>query len=76
MKMMKVYICPECGWLRMVSRRKEVECHKCEGAQMELTNLEMTRFADMTEQQREDYSAAWLYIHNRKKGSNYGNKTK
>ena len=72
--MMKVYICPECGWLRMVSRRKDVECHKCENSQMELTNLEMTRFAEMTEQQREDYSEAWLYIHNRKKGSSYGNK--
>ena len=27
--MMKVYICPNCGWLRTVSRRKEVECFKC-----------------------------------------------
>ena len=24
--MMKVYICPKCGWIRTVSRRNEVEC--------------------------------------------------
>ncbi len=27
--MMKVYICPKCGWIRTVSRRNEVECFKC-----------------------------------------------
>ncbi len=27
--MMRVYICPDCGWMRMVSRRKNVECYKC-----------------------------------------------
>ncbi len=27
--MMKVYICPSCGWIRVVSRRKDVECYKC-----------------------------------------------
>ena len=25
--MMKVYICPSCGWMRVVSRRKDVECY-------------------------------------------------
>lgn len=69
--MVKVYICPKCGWLRMVSRRKDVECHKCKDTEMILTNLEMTRFTEMSEKQRQDYSAAWLYIHSRKKGSNY-----
>ena len=28
--MMKVFICPECGWMRVVSRRKDVECFKCD----------------------------------------------
>ena len=66
--MMKVYICPKCGWLRLVSRRKDVECHRCGVDEMTLTNLEMARFTDMTEKQREDYSVAWLYIHSRKEG--------
>ena len=44
--MMKVFICPECGWIRTVSRRKEVECHKCSGVQMlpsRLTFVEYSR---------------------------------
>lgn len=64
--MVKVYICPECGRMRMVSRRKEVECHKCGGIDMALTNLSMVKYTDMSEKQRQDYSEAWLYIHNRK----------
>lgn len=66
--MMKIYICPQCGWLRMVSRRKDVECHKCECRQMRLTNLDFGKFTDMTESERQDYADAWLYIHNRQKG--------
>ena len=68
--MMKVYICPECGWMRMVSRRKDVECHHCGFSQMALTNLTMVRFTEMDEAQREDYSTAWLYIHKRKGSKN------
>ncbi len=34
--MMKVYICPSCGWMRVVSRRKDVECYKCSEPQMVL----------------------------------------
>ena len=64
--MIKVYICPECGWIRMVSRRKEVECHRCGVEQMTLTNLTMSKYSNMSEQERKDYSEAWLYIHNRK----------
>ena len=64
--MIKVYICPNCGWMRMVSRRKEVECHRCGVPQMTLTNLTMSKYSDMSEQERNDYSEAWLYIHSRK----------
>lgn len=66
--MMKIYICPECGWIRMVSRRNEVECHKCGYQEMKLTNLEFGKYTEMTEQERKDYSDAWMYIHRRKKG--------
>ena len=61
--MLKVYICPSCGWLRTVSRRKEVECHRCGNPKMELTKLEYEAYAGMTEAQREDYAQSWQYIH-------------
>lgn len=63
---MKIYICPQCGWLRMVSRRKSVECHKCGYEQMRVSNLDLEKYTDMSEQERKDYSDAWMYIHSRK----------
>lgn len=67
--MMRVYICPECGWIRTVSRRKDVECYKCGYGQMELSHLSYMEYTQMDEQKRQDYTESWLYIHNRKKGS-------
>lgn len=66
--MMKIYICPLCGALRVVSRRKDVDCNQCGGRQMRLTNLEFGKYSDMSEAERTDYADAWLYIHNRQKG--------
>lgn len=43
--MMKVFICPECGWIRTVSRRKEVECHKCSGVQMLPSRLTFVEYS-------------------------------
>ena len=63
---MKIYICPDCGWIRMVSRRKEVECFKCCRPQMRLTNLEFGKYTNMSEKERQDYADAWLYIHRKK----------
>lgn len=65
---MKIYICPQCGWLRMVSRRKDVECHQCDNKQMRLTNLDLEKFSAMSETERVGYADAWLYIHNRQRG--------
>ena len=66
---MKVYICPNCGWLRAVSRRKDVECFKCGEAQMELTRIDYGKFAYMDDEERQNYSESWMYIHHKKKGS-------
>lgn len=63
---MKIYICPDCGWIRMVSRRKEVECFKCGRPQMRLTSLEFGKYTNMSEKERQDYADAWLYIHRKK----------
>ena len=69
--MMKVYICPECGWMRVVSRRKQVECFKCGQWQMTSVRLEFVQYTSMTEDERKDYANGWLYIH--KKGSRGNN---
>lgn len=61
--MMKVYICPNCGWVRTVSRRKNVECFKCGTQPMTLTHLAYERYASMSEQERQDYIDSWMYIH-------------
>ncbi len=65
--MIKVYICPKCGWLREVSRRREVECFKCGNGTMELTKLSYEQYVSMTTDERESYSDSWMYIHKRKR---------
>ena len=65
--MMKVFICPECGWIRVVSRRKDVECFKCGAKQMTLTKIEFENYASMSEEERKDYADGWLYIHQKAK---------
>ena len=62
---MKEYICPHCGWMRVVSRRKNVECFKCGEPQMTMTRLPYEKVGQMSEQEREDYVKSWLYIHGR-----------
>ena len=64
--MMKVYICPLCGWMRVVSRRKDVECYKCDESQMTLAKLDFGKYTAMSEEERKDYSDRWLYIHQKK----------
>ena len=61
--MMRVYICPNCGWIRTVSRRKNVECYKCGQQEMVPSKLSFLEYSDMNEQQRKDYSESWLFIH-------------
>lgn len=45
------------------SRKKEVNCSKCEELPMERAKLTFEKFTEMDEQQRNDYSKSWLYIH-------------
>jgi hypothetical protein len=66
--MMKIYICPQCGGMRMVSRRKTVGCHQCGREQMRVTNLDLEKYTDMSAEERSSYAEAWLYIHNKQKG--------
>ena len=50
--MMRLFICPECGWMRTVSRRASVECFKCNGVMMQPVKLEYTQYVKMSEQER------------------------
>ncbi len=61
--MIRLFICPKCGWLRTVSRRSGVECFKCEGVAMQPVKLEYSRYVKMSEQERKDYVDSWMYIH-------------
>lgn len=65
--MMKVFICQDCGWMRVVSRRKQVECFKCGQVQMTMSKIDFLQYTEMSEQERKDYAQGWLYIHRRKK---------
>ncbi|MBU5474258.1 MAG: DNA-directed RNA polymerase subunit M [Clostridiales bacterium] len=65
--MMKVFICPGCGSMTTVSRRKEVTCYKCEGIKMVPSKLSFAQYSEMDEQQRQDYAQSWLYIRERNK---------
>ena len=60
--MMKIFICPNCGRLTAVSRKKEVNCFKCGGSPMERAKLTFEAYTEMDDRQRKDYSDSWLYI--------------
>lgn len=65
--MMKIFICPSCGRMTAASRKKEVNCSKCNEAPMERAKLTFEKFAEMDEKQRKDYSDSWMYIHSANK---------
>lgn len=57
--MMKVYLCPKCGSIRIASRRKRVECMDC-GTEMALDKMDFLQYTEMSEDERAAYAAAWL----------------
>ncbi len=70
--MIRLFICPNCGWVRTVSRKSKVECFKCNGKQMIPSKLEYIKFVEMSEKERKDYVDSWMYIHKNKKGEAAG----
>ncbi|MCC8151785.1 MAG: DNA-directed RNA polymerase subunit M [Lachnospiraceae bacterium] len=65
--MIRLFICPKCGWVRTVSRKSNVECFKCEDVRMIPSKLEYAKFVEMSEQERRDYVDSWMYIHKNNK---------
>ena len=59
--MMKVYICPKCGWIRTVSRRNEVECFKCGNEKMVLAKIPYEKYGKMSEKERKDFGKLAVY---------------
>ena len=53
--------------MRVVSRRKDVECYKCEKEQMVLAKLDFGKYTQMSEVERKDYSDGWIYIHQKRR---------
>lgn len=49
--------------MRVVSRRRDVECYKCGEEQMTLAKVDFGTFTAMSEEERKDYADGWLYIH-------------
>lgn len=62
--MIRLYICPKCGWVRTVSRRAQVECFRCPVEKMEPVKLDYETYTSMDVQEREAYVESWMYIHN------------
>lgn len=56
--MILVYICPSCKSVRIASRRKAVECLKCD-EKMILSDLTFMEWSEMTLEEREAYGPAW-----------------
>lgn len=63
--MIRLFICPNCGWIRTVSRRSAVECFKCDAVEMIPVRLEYEKYVKMSCQEREDYAQSWMYIHHK-----------
>lgn len=61
--MMKIFICPGCGRMTVGSRKKEIFCSKCNEAAMVPAKITFESYAQMDEQQRQNYADSWLYIH-------------
>ncbi|MCD8155942.1 MAG: DNA-directed RNA polymerase subunit M [Clostridiales bacterium] len=61
--MIKLFICPKCGWVRTVSRKNDVECFKCSETRMIPSRLEYAKYIQMSEKERRDYVDSWMYIH-------------
>ena len=67
MLMMRIYICPKCGWMRVVSRRRDVECYKCGLSQMIMAKVDFDTYVSWSREERTEYAGAWMYIHNKGK---------
>jgi len=52
--MLKIYICPKCYNIRMVSRKPDAICLHC-GTILDQSNLDYRTYMNMTDSERIDY---------------------
>ncbi|MCI8465202.1 MAG: DNA-directed RNA polymerase subunit M [Lachnospiraceae bacterium] len=58
--MIRVFICPECGRTRMVSKLLKADCHCC-GAAMNLCDIPYSRWVELDAEERKQISESWMY---------------
>lgn len=59
-EMIKLFICPKCGWIREVSRRKSAECFKCGNEDMKPLDLEYDNYIKLDTEERKLISDKWM----------------
>ncbi len=57
--MIRVFICPRCGSVRIVSKYRQADCLKC-GVPMEEMGIPYTRWVELEPREREQAAAAWM----------------
>ena len=57
--MMKLYICPDCRHLVLVSRRANVSCPKCDRKGLPAAKLTFLEYSEMSEEDRQAYADQW-----------------
>lgn len=55
--MIRVFVCPECGKTRVVSKFLKAECYQC-GAQMQVCDVPYTVWVEMSQEERKQISEA------------------
>lgn len=56
--MLKIYICPKCFNIRMVSRKPDAICFHC-GSMLEQSGLDYGAYMNMTEIERSEYKESY-----------------
>lgn len=60
--MIRIFICPECGKIRLVSKFLAAECYQC-GAEMKACEIPYTEWVEMEPEERERVSETYRNHH-------------
>lgn len=56
--MIRVFVCPECGKTRVVSKFLKADCYQC-GTAMEICDIPYTEWVELTPEKREQAAEAY-----------------
>lgn len=60
--MLKIFICPECYNIRMVSKQPNAICLHCNKTLLKC-DIEYSRYTRLSEEEREDFKEKWKEAH-------------